>query len=68
MILIEAGKLEGVVEAKKDGGQPHKLFTYFAYYKVAFKIGETTFVGRLNVGIRENGSSTLYDINPFNKK
>ncbi len=66
--LIEAGKLEGVVEAKKEGGQPHKLFTHFAYYNVPFKIGADTFVGRLNVGIRSDGSSTLYDLNPFNKQ
>lgn len=66
--LIEAGKLEGVVEAKKEGEQPHKLFTHFAYYNVPFKIGTDTFVGRLNVGIRSDGSSTLYDMNPFNKQ
>lgn len=66
--LIEAGELEGVVEAKKEGEQHHKLFTHFAYYNVPFKIGTDTFVGRLNVGIRADGSSTLYDINPFNKQ
>ena len=66
--LIEAGKLEGVVEAKKEGEQPHKLFTHFAYYNVPFKIGADTFVGKLNVGIRADGSSTLYDLNPFNKQ
>lgn len=66
--LIEAGKSEGVVEAKKPDGKPHKLFTHFAYYRVAFQIGNDTFVGKLNVGIRADGSSTLYDINPFNKQ
>lgn len=66
--LIEAGKLQGVAEAKKDGDKSHKLFTHFAYYNVPFKIGADTFVGRLNVGIRTDGSSTLYDLNPFNKQ
>lgn len=66
--LIEAGDLEGVVEAKKESGEPHKLFTHFAYYKVAFQIGDNRYVGRLNVGIRKDGSSTLYDLNPFNKQ
>lgn len=66
--LIEAGELEGVVEAQKEGGQSHKLFKKFAYYKVPFQIGEDKYIGRLNVGIREDGSSTLYDLNPFNKQ
>lgn len=66
--LIEAGELEGVVEAKKDGEQPHKLFEKFAYYKVPFQIRDDKYIGRLNVGIRKDGSSTLYDLNPFNKQ
>lgn len=65
--LIEAGELENVVEAKKEEGRQHKLFTHFAYYKVSFQIGNERYTGRLNVGIRKDGSSTLYDLNPFNK-
>lgn len=66
--FIKAGKLEGVVEAKKEDGHPHKLFSQFAYYKVAFKIGDDLFFGRLNVGIRKDGSATLYDLNPYQKQ
>ena len=66
--FIKAGKLEGVVEAKKEDGHPHKLFSQFAYYKVAFKIGDDLFFGRLNVGIRKDGSATLYDLNPYRKQ
>jgi len=66
--LIEAGELEGIVDAQKDDGKSHRLFKKFAYYKVPFQIGKDKYIGRLNVGIRENGSSTLYDLNPFNKQ
>ena len=66
--MIEAGELEGMVVAKKDNGQPHKLFTHFAYYKVLFQLGDHRYIGRLNVGIRKDRSSTLYDLNPFNKQ
>lgn len=66
--LIKMGKSEGIVEANKPDGKPHKQFTHFAYYRVVFQIGNDIFVGKLNVGIRADGSSTLYDLNPFNKQ
>ena len=59
--LIEAGRLRGVIDVN------HKLFTQMAYYDVDFKIGEEQYKSRLNVGIRKNGDSTLYDINPIEK-
>ncbi|MCM1546244.1 MAG: hypothetical protein NC033_04320 [Clostridiales bacterium] len=30
--------------------------------------GKDRFIGRLNIGIREDGKSTLYDLNPFDKQ
>jgi len=61
--LIEAGRLRGVIDVV------HKLFSQMAYYDVAFKIGDIQYQARLNVGIRNNGDSTLYDIKPIiNKK
>lgn len=66
--LIETGIFIGIVEAKKEAGKPHKLFKSFAYYQVHFQINDELYNGLLNVGIRENGSSTLYDLNPFEKQ
>ena len=65
--MIQCGKLETVDDAIKPDGTPHKHFKYFAYYKVSFQIGKDSFTGFLNVGIRSNGSATLYDLNPYNK-
>ncbi len=60
--FIKAGELESVKDVE------HKKFEKFAYYKVSFRLGEDTYTGLLNVGIRQDGSSTLYDLNPFNKQ
>lgn len=60
--LIEAGKLQGIKDVE------HKKFSKFAYYDVSFQIGKERYTALLNVGIRANGESTLYDINPFNKQ
>lgn len=60
--LIRTGKYIGVIDVT------HKKFAKMAYYKVAFRIGNHKYNALLNVGIRENGDSTLYDINPFNKE
>ncbi len=60
--LIKAGELQGVKQVT------HKKFAQFAYYKVRFQIGDDQYTALLNVGIRPNGDSTLYDINPFNKQ
>lgn len=60
--LIKTGKFIGVIDVI------HKKFAKIAYYQVAFKVGEDKYIANLNVGIRQNGDSTLYDINPFNKE
>lgn len=60
--FIRVGELEGVKDVE------HKKFVKFAYYKVAFQIGNDRYLAMLNVGIRADGTSTLYDINPFNKQ
>ena len=48
--------------------KPNKKFNEFAYYKVRVKIGDEVYTGMLNVGIRKDGSSTLYDLRPFYKE
>ncbi len=60
--LIKTSKFEGVVDVE------HKRFAKMAYYKTMFQLGNDTYVGTLNIGIRSNGDSTLYDLNPFNKQ
>ncbi len=60
--FIKAGELVNVKNVE------HKKFVKFAYYKVLFRLGDDTYTGLLNVGIRADGSSTLYDLNPFNKQ
>lgn len=60
--LIKSGKLENIKEVE------HKVFSKFAYYKVSFKIGNEKYNAILNVGIRANGDSTLYDINQFERQ
>lgn len=60
--FIKAGELENIKDVE------HNKFAKFAYYKVTFQLGKDTYTGMLNVGIRSDGSSTLYDLNPFNKQ
>ncbi|MCL2690298.1 MAG: hypothetical protein FWE57_10700 [Chitinispirillia bacterium] len=45
----------------------HKKFNQFAYYDVIFKIGDTLWKGKLNIGIHENGISEVYTFTEFNK-
>lgn len=59
--LIQTGSF---IESKEA---EHKIFKGFAYYKVRFQFGKDIYSAILNVGIRENGDSTLYEINQFNK-
>lgn len=66
--LIKAGKFEKEEEAIKKDNKPHKLFKKFAYYSVTFQIGNDRYSGLLNIGIRKDGSSTLYDLNPYSKQ
>lgn len=57
--LIEIGHLRGVIDVE------HKLFSQMAYYDIEFQINDNVYKARLNVGIRSNGDSTLYDIKPI---
>lgn len=63
--MIKVGELKGVSAATD---KPNPKFVNFAYYQVPFQVGEEKFIGLLNVGIRADNSSTLYDINPFEKQ
>lgn len=60
--FLKVGELEKVINAE------HKKFIKFAYYKVSFLLGQDRYTALLNVGVRRDGASTLYDINPFNKQ
>lgn len=60
--LIEVSKFNKIVKVD------HKIFDKFAYYNTCFSVNNEKYSAFLNVGIRKNGLSTLYDINPFNKK
>ena len=63
--MIKAGEFEGIKDAEEKS---NPKFVKFAYYKVTFQLGNDRYTGLLNVGIRKDGSSTLYDLNPFDKQ
>lgn len=63
--MIKAGEYD---HSAKSEDKPHKKFEEFAYYKVGVQIGDEIYNGMLNVGIRKDGSSTLYDLRPFKKE
>lgn len=67
-VLPELAKLIEVSNFNKIVKVDHKIFDKFAYYNTCFSINNEKYSAFLNVGIRKNGLSTLYDINPFNKK
>ena len=60
--MIKSGEYDHSSPADE---KPNKKFNEFAYYKVRVKIGDEVYTGMLNVGIRKDGSSTLYDLRPF---
>lgn len=60
--LIQSGQFDSIRDVE------HKIFKQFAYYKVAFRIGDHKYNALLNVGIRENGDSTLYELNKIVEK
>ncbi len=60
--LIQSGKFDSIRDVE------HKIFKQFAYYKVSFRIGDHKYNALLNVGIRENGDSTLYELNKIVEK
>lgn len=63
--MIKAGEYDHSAPAEEKA---NKKFEEFAYYKVSVKMGEEVYTGMLNVGIRKDGSSTLYDLRPFHKE
>ncbi len=62
--LIKSGQFQYI---KADQGDKHKNFVGFAYYKVSFRVGSEVYNGMLNIGIRENGDSTLYELNQISR-
>lgn len=46
----------------------HGIFNKFAYYEARVAIGRDIYSAILNIGIRTNGESTLYDVNQFKKQ
>ena len=67
-VIPELGKFIQAGEFIETKEVSHRYFKAFAYYKVHFQFGEEMYSAILNVGIRENGDSTLYEINQFKKK
>lgn len=63
--MIKAGKYD---HSARGEDKPNKKFEEFAYYRIRVKIGDEVYNGMLNVGIRADGSSTLYDLRPFDKE
>ena len=59
--LIETGRFQRIIDAN------HKTYKQFAFYDAVFKIGNNWYGGTLNIGVREDDTSSLYDINPFTK-
>ncbi|GBU20484.1 hypothetical protein R80B4_00362 [Fibrobacteres bacterium R8-0-B4] len=57
--IIRIGKHPQIKDAE------HSLFVKFAYYDVRFKLDNDCYTAVMNVGIRENGESVLYQINQF---
>lgn len=63
--MIKAGEYD---HSAVGEDKPQKKFEEFAYYKVRVQMGDEIYAGMLNVGIRKDGSSTLYDLRPFRKE
>ncbi len=63
--MIKTGQFQYIAKAEE---KKHQRFKEFAYYKVALQVGDDLYEGLLNVGIRENGRSTLYDLKPLYKQ
>lgn len=63
--MIKSGEFQYTRKAEEKKNQK---FEEFAYYRVRLKVGNERYVGLLNVGIRADGSSTLYDLKPLLKE
>ena len=62
--MIKAGKYD---HSAKGEDKQNRRFEDFVYYRVRVKLGGEIYSGILNVGVRKDGSSTLYDLRPFDK-
>lgn len=60
--FIRLGEFQGIKDVE------HRKFVKFAYYKVTFELNDERYTALLNVGVRSDATSTLYDINPFQKQ
>lgn len=60
--MIKAGEYD---HSARGEDKHNKKFEEFVYYRVRVKMGDDIYKGLLNVGIRKDGSSTLYDLRPF---
>lgn len=60
--LIEAGRF---IEEKEAN---HGKFKSFAYFEVRIEVGKEKYKAILNVGIKDNGDSALYDLNQFERQ
>lgn len=67
-VLPELGNLIQNGQFIKISKAEHGPFKEFAYYRVLVGIRNDIYAATLNVGIRENGDSTLYDINQFTRQ
>lgn len=67
-VIPELGQLIKAGEFLKISKAEHGQFKDFAYYRVTIKIAKERYGAVLNIGIRNNGDSTLYDINQFKKE
>ncbi len=63
--MIKSGEFQ---YTRKSEEKKNQKFEEFAYYKVRLKVGNERYIGLLNVGIRADGSSTLYDLKPLLKE
>lgn len=55
--LIEVGSFICMVDAI------HKKFKSFVYYNIIFKVSDKWYLGKLNIGVRANEESVLYELN-----
>lgn len=63
--MLKVGEFQYITKSEEKKNQK---FKEFAYYKVTLKVGDERYNGLLNIGIRGDGSSTLYDLKPLYKQ
>lgn len=63
--MIKAGEFQYIKQAEEKN---NPKFKEFVYYKIKLQVGKDRYVGLLNIGIRADKSSTLYDLKPLHKQ